>query len=357
MKERRIFSYFKPYQWEESSEAIAKKYGLEAHSIIRFDTNTSPFTPKKWLEELSSLIKDIKVNHYPDTTYISLKRALAEYNECEVEEIVVTNGADEALDIIAKSYIDCEDSVVISSPTYGMFRIVVELLGGRIIEVNRLEDFEDDFDSLLEKEAKLFFLCSPNNPTGNSCRYEGVLKLLEKGKRIVIDEAYYEFSLKSFKELIKDYENLIIVRTLSKAFALAGARVGYILANKKIVEHLNKVRPPNSLSVISLALAEIALKNADTMRESVKEIIEEREICYSELKNIKNIEPYKSEANFILFKILNGKAKYIHEKLMERGLVLRNFEHNNLLSNFLRFTVNLRENNKKFLNTLRYLIL
>jgi len=346
---RRIFHDFQPYQWEESTEAIAKRFNLKKEDIIRFDTNTSPFNPKEFLEELCK--EEMEINNYPDTSYISLRRALSLYNSCDIDEVMVTNGADEALDIIAKGYIDEGDKAVISTPTYSMFKIVTKILGGEVIEVSRLKDFDDDYDTLMKQRAKLFFLCSPNNPTGNSCKKDKVINLLEKEAIIVIDEAYYEFSSKTFKDLIKDYENLIIVRTLSKAFSLAGIRVGYILANKKVIEHLNKVRPPNSLSVISLRLAEIALNNLDLMKKNVKFLLEERRRCFEELKNIKGIKPFPSEANFILFEVLNEKAKDLHKELLKRGLVLRSF--NDSLKNFLRFTLNNRENNDKFLKSLK----
>ena len=324
--------------------------------------NSSPYRPVKWLKEVGSKLHRMDVNLYPDTSYSSLRETLSEYTGFDVDRFVVTNGADEGLDIIAKTFLDAGDEAIISYPTYSYFRIVTEIMGGRAVFVDRVDGFRDNADGILERvgeRTRLIFLCSPNNPTGNTAEVEDVRRILEEAGEdvaVVVDEAYYEFCGKTFADLTNNYENLIIVRTFSKAFSLAGARVGYLIAAEETVDKLNKVRPPNSLSIISLALAEIALRDRRTLNNIVRRIVGERERLYRELSGIDGITPYPSEANFVLTRIERGDAGELHQKLMSMGLVLRDLTGVRRLENHLRITVNKPEQNDKLLTAIRKLL-
>lgn len=359
MRIRKVLEKFQPYEWEPSSEEIAREVGVPTSSIIRLDTNTSPFIPEKWLKELKNILTNLPVNQYPDTKYKKIREALAGYCNVSIDNITMTNGADEAIDIVAKTFINYQDKVIISVPTYSMFRIAVEICGGKVVEVNRKENppFEDNIYEIIrigrEKGVSAVFLCNPNNPTGNSVEVSKIKEIADElSCAIVVDEAYYEFSGKSAIKLIKDYPNIIIVRTLSKAFSLAGARIGYIVADKDTISKLNLVRPPNSLSVISLALGEIALSDIEQMKEWVKRIVSERERCFKALKEMNGVKPYQSDANFILFKILNKDADMVYKKLMKKGLIIRNLSKTKGLENCLRFNISTKENNDLFLREL-----
>lgn len=360
MKIRKVLEEFQPYIWEPSNEEIAKKVGISVSSVIRFDTNTSPFTPKKWLEELSRILVKLPVNQYPDTKYTRIRKALADYCGVNMNNITMTNGGDEAIDIIIKTFIDYEDKVIISVPTYSMFNIAVQICGGKVIKVDRKKEppFADNIDEIIKigmnEKVSAIFLCNPNNPTGNSIEINEIKRIAEElSCAVIIDEAYYEFCGKTAINLIKDYSNIIIIRTLSKAFSLAGARIGYIIANEDTINKLNLVRPPNSLSIISLTLGEIALSDIKQIKEWVKEIISERERCFNILKEINGIKPYPSDANFILFKVLKKNANIVYEDLMRKGLVVRNLSNTKGLENCLRFNINTKENNDLFLGELR----
>ncbi|MEM4297653.1 MAG: histidinol-phosphate transaminase [Nitrososphaerota archaeon] len=356
MKVRAFLNAFQPYEWEPSNEQLAASLGLRLEQIHRFDTNTSPFRPVKWLEELAKLLPRLNVNEYPDPSYSKVRGLLAEYVGVDVDQILLANGGDEALDIIVRAFIDPGTKALISTPTYSLFKILVEVMGGEALSVPRRRNFTDDVDAIISHigdETRLIFLCSPNNPTGNIVKREDVLRILEEpGCTVVIDEAYYEFSGKTLADLTSRYENLIVIRTFSKAFSLAGVRLGYIVASQKTTRLLNKLRPPNSVGIISLALAEIALKDLDTMRGYVDNILKERDRCVRFLQKLKNVVVYPSEANFLLLRFLNLKGERAHRLLLERGLVTRDFSKVPGLEGCIRFSPARPEENDMLLQAI-----
>lgn len=353
---------FKPYERETPIWKIAEEYGLKESQIIRMDTNVSPYLSTKWLKKLQSKLLEIEVNQYPDTSYRSLVEAISEYTSVKhYDRIIPVNGADEGIEIVCEAFLEPGGEVVISTPTYDYFRVSAEIHGGRIVNVERMEDFRDnvvEITSSISEKTNIIFLCNPNNPTGNSVRYDDLIEILENSKNsiVVVDEAYYEYSGKTFIELTESYDNLVIIRTLSKAFGLAGARIGYIITSKKTAGDINLVRPPNSLSTISVELAVIALRDIETVRKNVAKTIKERERMRELLRTIKGLEVYPSEANFILFKTLEWKPSEIYRKLLKRGVMIRNLENIPKLEKHLRVTISLPEHNNKFLKLLEKIL-
>ncbi|MCX8188330.1 MAG: histidinol-phosphate transaminase [Nitrososphaeria archaeon] len=362
MKIRSIFENFIPYEWEISSQEVAKMANIPVEKVLRLDTNTSPFVPKKWLNKIAEMLPNLQVNQYPDTRYTELLDKICKYANVKEDCVVITNGADEGIDIVSKTFIDYGDKVIISVPTYSMLKISSQLAGAKVIEVPRKKpSFEDDVENIIQvcnrEKANVIFLCNPNNPTGNFTEIERIKSIVEETDSwVIVDEAYYEYCGKSTVNLISKYPNIVIIRTLSKAFSLAGARVGYLLANEETVKKLNLVRPPNSLTVISIKLGSIALSDIQQMREWVKEIIKEREGCYNILNSIKKIEAYPSETNFILFRVKGVDANVVHKKLFSKGICVRNLSDVKGLENCLRVTIGTREQNERFLHELNYII-
>ncbi|MCS7126556.1 MAG: histidinol-phosphate transaminase [Aigarchaeota archaeon] len=361
MKIRELFSYFTPYEWETPSWMIAEEHGLKLDQIIRMDMNTSPYLPLKWLKNLESKITMMKINNYPDTTYRDLVNEISNYVGVKPEKIIPTNGADEAIDIIVKTFIDCGSEAILSSPTYDYFRVSVELQGGKIIKILRKNDFTDNVDGILSsinEKTRIIFLCSPNNPTGNITEYKDLIRILDEvpDVTVVVDEAYYEYSGRTFIELTETYDNLIIVRTLSKAFGLAGARIGYIVTSKETAKLLNKARPPNSLNTISIELAVIALRDSETVIRNSRKIVKERERVRELLSALPKLKVYPSEANFLLFKLVRGDSRLLHKRLIERGIVIRNLDSIPELRSHLRVTISLPEHNNKFLKLIEKLL-
>ncbi len=356
MKLRQAVEALKPYEWEPSSEQLAASLGLDPRTIIRFDMNTIPFPPTKWLSDSYSRLLEAQVNDYPDTSYSSLTRLIAQYVRKGTERIVVTNGGDEALDLIAKVLVEQGSQVLVSVPTYSLYRVVVEVLGGKVVEVPRKKGFEDDSDAILyavSDKTRLIILCSPNNPTGNTVSTDTLTRLLdESGCAVVVDEAYCEFGGKTFVDLTDRFQNLFIIRTFSKAFGLAGARVGYVVAHTDTASTLSKVRPPNSLSIISLILAEVALRDLDTVRRNTQLIVEERERLRHLIQQLNGIQVYPSEANFLLLRFMKHDATQVYRELLSKGLVTRNLTGTPMLDNCLRINMRLPHQNDTLLAAL-----
>lgn len=351
-KIRSIVKSFKPYEWEASSESIARKYKLPLEKVLRFDMNTSPFKPK-----IPKGVLGIKINEYPDPSYKELLNLLADYAGVKKDEIIIGAGADEILDIIAKAFIDNGDRALVSTPTYSMFKVVVATMGGRSVEVQRSKDFSLNKDELIskskEQDAKLVFICNPNSPTGNFTEIKDIEKIVKDTDSIVVvDEAYFEFCGENSLSLLREYENLVIVRTLSKAFSIAGARVGYAISCRELIKEMSKVRPPNSLGGFSIALAKEVLGDRGLMRENVARIIRERARIAAELKKLK-LKVFPSCTNFLLVNFSNFKAGYVFEKLMKSGMVTRNVSGRPGLEDCLRITIRDKEQNDLLVDRLR----
>jgi histidinol-phosphate aminotransferase len=356
---RRIFDEFDAYGWETPSHEIAEKVGLKTEDIVRLDTNTSPFPPLPELRLLSKTALKLEVNQYPDTTYLGIRNGLAAYCGFGVDRFVVTNGADEGLDIIGKTLLDNGDDVVIPVPTYSMFKVVAELQGARVRFARRSpDDFSIGAEEVLgavTPKTKLIFLCNPNSPTGNPMPLSEVERIAREAEAAVaVDEAYFEFWGKSAIGLTGRYDNLVVCRTFSKAFSMAGVRVGYLVAKRETVDQLNLVRPPNSLSVISIMLAEAALRNLREMRGNVGKLTAERKRVFKALQEEVSVSPFPSETNFILLRVRGGVAQAgrLHAALMKSGLVLRSYSKKSGVGDCLRLTIGTREQNDRFIAAL-----
>ncbi|MEM2181463.1 MAG: histidinol-phosphate transaminase [Nitrososphaerota archaeon] len=356
MKYRDMLNSFVPYEWEPSTMEIASRIGLDPKKIIRLDTNTSPIPPVKLLSKIGKRIHKIQINQYPDTSYSALREAISDYTDISMDSIIPTNGADEALDIICKIFLENGYEAIASTPTYSYFRIAVELQGGRYVGIIRNADYSDNIEAILSRinnQTRLIFLCSPNNPTGNLTPIEDIEKICkETDAAVVVDEAYYEFSGKTAASLIEKYDNLIIVRTMSKAFSLAGARIGYILASGKTVRLLNKARPPNSLGVINIELAILALKKRKYMYDLTRLINSEKEKLFRKLSKIDGMIVYPSEANFLLIKFIDPPADKVYEHLLKEGIVVRNLSTIPATKDCLRITIGTKKQNQRLLNAL-----
>ena len=333
-----------PYEWEPPSASIARQAGVPEDQVVRFDTNTFP-----WPGARLAALPPEPLNEYPDTTYATLTEAIAQYTGIPTDRITVGAGADEILDLIAKAYIDATARVVLSHPTYPMFRILTEMAGGSIDEVRAI-NLHLDRRGYMEhaRGARLSWLCNPNNPTGELLPLDFVqeVSLASQGV-VVVDEAYFETSGVTALPLIEAMPNLVVVRTLSKAFGLAGVRVGYALAGAAISDALRRVRPPGSISVVSAALGAQALSDVDGMRQRVEQIKEERARLRRGLEAL-DLEVRDSAANFLLVQTGRSAAP----ALLKKGLVVRTFPATSLLAEFIRITVRLPEENDRLVAAL-----
>lgn len=296
-------------------------------------------------------------NRYPDPQQKLLKTLLAQQKRVSQNQILFGNGSDEVLDLLFRTF--CEpnqDNVITLPPTYGMYGVLADLNAIENREVLLTKNFEPNINEILKvvsENTKIIFLCSPNNPTGNSFSDESILYLLKNFNGLVIlDEAYIDFSTKeSWLSELNDFSNLVIIQTLSKAYGLAGLRVGIAYASEEIISMLNKIKPPYNLNTSS---QEIALKKLtqNTLTAQVKKIVSEREVVINALKSITFIKHiFPSDANFILIKVDDATLRY--NQLIQNGIVVRNRNNQPLCDNCLRITIGTKEENNQLITTLK----
>jgi histidinol-phosphate aminotransferase len=257
------------YTWEPSNDAIAARYGLRPADILRFDTNTSP-VPPDWLPDALRGTFDPTLNEYPDSSYSELTAAAAAYVGVDLGEVVVGAGADEVLDLVTKAFLRAGSAALVPVPTYAMYGVLTSQRAARIVTERRSGadgGYRLDVDAVIARlpEVRVVWLCSPNNPTGLADTPEslqaivGAAATLDDPPLVVVDEAYFEFHGETVIPLRTRYTNLLAVRTVSKAFALAGVRVGYGVGSRAVIERLERVRPPGSVSTTSASIAARAL--------------------------------------------------------------------------------------------------
>ena len=305
------------------------------------------------------LIKDIGddfyLNLYPDDNYTQLKEAIVNYIGCKIENISVGNGSSELLDLCVKTFVDTNELILSLDPTFSMYSIYAKIVNSRYIGAGEGNDFiinvDDVIKSIKENNPKLTIICNPNNPTGTIIKRDDVLRIVKSTDNVVIvDEAYMEFSNESVVDEIENYDNLIVVKTMSKAFSMAGIRTGYLIANEELVKTIEKVRPPYNLNSISALLATKALKQKDKMLSYVENLKVEREKIYEKLLDM-GVKAYKSGANFVFF---SSKVDNLAEKLIENDVLIRKF--GGKLDNYYRVTVGSKEENEAFLNAMKKIV-
>ncbi|MFV8364393.1 histidinol-phosphate transaminase [Flavobacterium sp. ZT3P35] len=331
----------KPY-----SSARDEFEDFDTAEMIFLDANENPF--------------ENGVNRYPDPHQINVKAVLAKQKVVKSNQILLGNGSDEVLDLLFRAF--CEpkiDNVITLPPTYGMYGVLANLNAVENREVLLTEDFQPQIEKIMEAvdaNTKMIFLCSPNNPTGNSFSDESVAYLLQNFKGlVVIDEAYIDFSKKdSWISELDEYPNLIITQTLSKAYGLAGIRLGVCYGSATVISVLNKIKPPYNVNELTQKRALERLENKDKINYEIVSIIEQREELLKVLLDIKFVQKtYPTEANFILVKVDDANKRYA--ELIAKGIVIRNRTTQALCENTLRFTVGTEQENKKLIEVLKQL--
>jgi histidinol-phosphate aminotransferase len=334
---RRNVLNMKPYS------SARDEYKDFMHTMIYLDANENPFNNG--------------VNRYPDPQQRKLKMLLSQFRKTPENQILLGNGSDEVLDLLFRAFCEpYQDNVITLPPTYGMYGVLAELNAVENKEVLLTSDFEPNVDAILEtanENTKILFLCSPNNPTGNSFSDEAILKILKEFNGIVVlDEAYIDFSENdSYLSDLKNYPNLVIIQTLSKAYALAGLRIGILYASPEIIDVLNKIKPPYNVNTASQEQAEKKLMQS-TLDAQVKKIKIEREKLIQSLDRVQYIEQiYPSDANFILIKVDDAVKRY--NQLIERGIVVRNRSNQPLCNNCLRISIGTKDENENLIQSLK----
>ncbi len=343
------------YAWEATDEQIAERYGLPVDSIVRFDLNTSPAPPPRALRLLRQGSYGRPISEYPPSDYRDLVAAAAATYGVGTDEILVGAGADEILDLVAKAFLPPGAAAVIPTPSYAMYRVLTEQRPARPVRVPR-RSAEDGYAIDLPavraaaRGADVVWLCSPNNPTGLPEPDGTIADLLDgldadarRDGRVapiaVLDEAYAEFIGRTLLGLRAAYPRLVIVRTASKAYALAGLRVGFAIASREVLAQMEPYRPPGSVSIPSVAVVAAALRDPDALQANVARVAAERGRLAVALAGL-GAPASPSVTNFLLVGFGDrGRATAVADRLMGRGLVPRTFGGNHPLADQLRFTV------------------
>ena len=313
-------------------------------AFIFMDANENPF--------------ESGLNRYPDPQQNLVKEALSKIKGVSKEQILLGNGSDEVLDLIFRVFCEPkEDQVIVLPPTYGMYEVLAKMNDIKLITIPLLDNFQPNIKEVVKVQntnTKVLFLCSPNNPTANSFDANTIETLLKEFSGIVvIDEAYIDFSDEdSWLARLDEFPNLIVTQTLSKAYGLAGIRLGICYASQEIISILNKIKPPYNVNQLTQDVALKALLNRDEVNNQIKAITSERNQLIKDLKKLDIVDKvYASDANFLLVKVDDANLRY--EQLLNNGIVVRNRSNQILCENCLRFTIGTKDDNEKLITTLK----
>lgn len=306
----------------------------------------------------SSVRNALDLHRYPDPTQDRLREIVSDYRDVDVENLFLGVGSDEPIDLLMRIF--CEpgkDSIIITPPTYGMYKVSANINNVNVKEVLLTEKFQlqpDKIKEAADKTTKLLFLCSPNNPTANDMKRTDLLKLCTTFPGIVVvDEAYVDFSKQeSMAAMVQQYPNLVVLQTFSKAFGLAGIRLGVAIANPEIISYMMRVKAPYNINKLTADTAMKAFDNLELLRFNIKKIREERQYVAEQLGHSDAVDKvYPSNANFLLFKIKN--AKEVYQNLAKMGVIVRYRGNEPHCEDCLRVTIGMPDENVKFLKALK----
>ncbi len=341
------------YASVQPPERLMEESGLDTGALVKVDANENPYGPTPKVSQFLGSFGDAAI--YPDPEQVALRTALADYTGFGPDRIVGAAGSDELIDLLLRLFVAPGDRVITATPTFGMYAFSTGVVGGEFEPIPRKPtDFAIDTQAMVgpARNAKLVFLASPNNPTGNSVEPRELITVLETGVILVVDEAYQEFSSRpSAAVLLDEYPNLVVLRTFSKWAGLAGLRVGYGLFPAELAAMLMRVKPPYNVSTLAQAAAVTALEDRETALERVRMIVEERLTLQSALSALPGAVVYPSDANFLLVRFPGADTRVLHARLRARGIALRWFDSAGL-EDCIRVSVGTPEQNRTVIRAL-----
>ena len=328
----------------KSYSSARDEYVSDGSKMVFLDANENPY--------------ENGVNRYPDPQQRSLKEVIAEQRNVVENQLLLGNGSDEVLDLLFRAFCQPQtDNIITLPPTYGMYTVLSNLNEIEERKVQLETDFQPNVKAILaaaDENSKMLFICSPNNPTGNLISLTKIQYLLENfNGLVVVDEAYIDFSeQESWITQLSNYPNLVVTQTLSKAYGLAGIRLGLCFASAEVITVLNKIKPPYNVNELTQKRALKRLLDIDSVTSEISNILHERGALIAALNEISFVEKvYSTEANFVLAKVDNATKRY--NELLAKGIVIRNRTTQALCENTLRFTVGTKEENEILIETLK----
>ena len=343
---------YSPHRSPDTLEGVVE---VPVEKVIKLDANENPYGYSPKVRRALAEYSDWEI--YPDAGQTRLRQQLQEYTGVDAGCIVAATGSGELLDDVLCLFLEPGDEVINCIPTFDMYRIRTLINKGKLVNIPRDKDFSVDVSAVkaaITPKTKIIILTNPNNPTGTVTPKSDILELVATGVPILVDEAYYEFCGETVAPLVSQYKNLMVLRTFSKWAGLAGLRVGYGIFPPEVAGYLLKIKLPYNVNVAALVAVQESLKDADYLMERVKAIIAERERLFEELKKLKWLKPFPSQANFILCSVLNGRAKELWQKLQKKGILVRYFAQP-LLQNYIRISVGKPEHTDALIKVLREL--
>lgn len=327
------------YEPVDPPELLAKRAGIPEDQVIKLNGNENPFGSSP---SAVDAVANAPLHVYPDPLQRSIREALSTYTGLDEKHIIAGSGSDELIDLLFRLFIAPGDSIIDSDPTFGMYGFGARIAGAKTVKVPRDDGFNIDIDRVVNEArnpgAKIIFVSSPNNPTGNIVSEYEVRKLLDTDLLIVVDEAYFEFSGHTLEALVPEFDNLVVLRTMSKWAGLAGLRVGYGLMSSKLVLHLIDIKPPYNVNIAAEAALIASLQDSKSLLDRVKIIVDERDRMFQLLDGIPRVKPWPSFGNFILCGFSPGTAGIVYDGLASQGIFVRRFSSERLKDAF-RITV------------------
>ena len=362
MKARQIVDEMDSYVPGKSQDEIAQEFNLNKDEIIKLGSNENPWGPSP--KAVEAIKKEIaSINRYPESQLHELVHEMALYSGVKDSQVIIGgDGADEIIDVLAKTFIDEGDEFIVPLPSYMYYEYLLKQYGAKPVYAKwDLDKNELDVESIFEcisDRTKMIFLCSPNNPTGTLIKREVLEDIAGKNPDvlIVIDEAYFEYSKTTNRDLINEYDNIFIIRTMSKVLGLAGMRIGYGLACDEIIEYMHRIKPVFSLTRLSFVAALNTFRDKDYINQSIEKGIESREYLYDELTKIDSLNVFPSKSNFILIGIKDTgfTASELALELMKKGIIVRDCTSFKGLDEYwIRISICTLDDDKKFIESIK----
>lgn len=335
-------------------------YTLKLHEYqIKINQNENPFGfPENLKEEVWRRLRDRDWARYPDFYLREITQGLADYAGVPADWVLAGNGSNELLQMTLLATLARGDCIVVPAPTFTLYRLQSVAMGATVLEPRLSDDHfhlpVDEIIRLIERHApKVVVLCSPNNPTGNTYPIDSVRLIIEAATSslVLLDEAYVEFSEQNYRPLPEECPNVALLRTFSKAWALAGARVGYMIAHPDLIREISKVKLPYGLNILSETAALVALEHQDLLFEQVAEIVRQRQRLFEALQSLPGVHPYPSQANFILCRF-DKPTERVFDACLKAGILIRDVSSYPGLRGHLRISVGTEKENKALIQAL-----
>lgn len=349
------------YKLGESTEQLAKRIGMLPSEIIKLNFNENLFLPKNALTRIIKEVADqCDLRIYPQEEQKNLKKSLSKHLKISYNSIVVGNASDELIDRISRLFLEKGETAVSFRPTFPIFKYCAKRQGANYLTIPLLETLRLDVEKILNSfssKTSLLYLCSPNNPTGTQFYKSEIISLINKFPGIVVlDEAYGEYANYSMVSKVEDFDNLIVLRTFSKAYGLAALRLGYAVTNSILAKTLSEKSPlPFPVSSFTLNMGKKLVENFDLVTQSIEQLKKERGKLIIRLNSIKGIKAFDSQANFVFFSV-DKPYELVYQKLLSKGLLVKNLGKVLHLDNCLRTTVGLPWMNDKLVKNLKKIL-